>query len=163
MKTMIICLSVHHKNTAKIAQIMAGVLDANLVEPGEFNIDGLAEYDLIGFGSGIYFGKHHRALLDLVDKLPEGNNQKVFIFSTRGIESIRFYHNSLRKKLSGKGFDIVGEFACKGWNTVGPLKLIGGINKGRPNQQDLEKAKIFADELKNTAGIISNESEKTEI
>jgi hypothetical protein len=31
----------------------------------------LAEYDLIGFGSGIYYGKHHKTLLDFVAGLPQ--------------------------------------------------------------------------------------------
>jgi hypothetical protein len=35
--------------------------------------------------------------------------------------------------------------ACfPGWDTVGPLKWIGGIQKGRPNQRDLEQAAAFA-------------------
>jgi hypothetical protein len=27
---------------------------------------------------------------------------------------------------------------------VGPFKLIGGINKGRPDEKDLKQAEIFA-------------------
>jgi len=53
----------------------------------------------------------------------------------------------LRKKLIEKGFNIVGEFSCKGFDTFGMLKYIGGINKNRPNEKDLEKAKSFAEEL----------------
>lgn len=56
-------------------------------------------------------------------------------------------HKKLKKKLSEKGFDIVKEFSCKGFDTFGMLKYIGGINKNRPNEEDLEKAKIFAKEL----------------
>ena len=52
---MIIYVSVHHGNTAKIAQIMAEVLNAKLVKPNQVNIDELLNYELIGFGSGIYF------------------------------------------------------------------------------------------------------------
>jgi flavodoxin len=47
-----------------------------------------------------------------------------------------------------RGFSITGEFSCKGWDTVGPLKLFGGINKGRPNEDDLEEARVFARGLK---------------
>jgi hypothetical protein len=50
--------------------------------------------------------------------------------------------------LIGKGFTIIGEFSCKGFNTFGPLKLVGGINKGRPNESDLNKAENFARCLK---------------
>jgi flavodoxin len=50
--------------------------------------------------------------------------------------------------LVNRGFSIAGEFSCKGWDTVGPLKLFGGINKGRPNEGDLEGARVFARRLK---------------
>jgi len=42
----------------------------------------------------------------------------------------------------------VGEFNCLGWDNVGPLKFIGGINKGRPNENDIKKAKEFAKMMK---------------
>jgi hypothetical protein len=42
----------------------------------------------------------------------------------------------------------VGDFSCNGWDTWGPLKLVGGTNKGRPNEQDLQEARVFARGLK---------------
>lgn len=42
------------------------------------------------------------------------------------------------------GLSVVGDFSCKGWDTNSFLKLFGGINKGRPNADDLEEARIFA-------------------
>ena len=56
MKTLIICVSIHHGNTEKIAKAMAEVLNAKLVKPNEVNINELAKYYSIGFGSGIYAG-----------------------------------------------------------------------------------------------------------
>ena len=134
----------HHGNTEKIASAMADVLDAELLKPHEVDIGALPGYDLIGFGSGIYCARHHRALLGLAAKMPVMEGKKSFIFSTRGIGSVRFYHRWLRKELLGKGFNVVGEFSCRGFDTVGPFKLIGGMNKGRPNERDLENAKNFA-------------------
>lgn len=55
----------------------------------------------------------------------------------------------LKEKLLEKRFNVIGEFFCKGFDTWGPFKIIGGINRGRPNEQDLEKAKKFANDLKN--------------
>ena len=83
MKTLVICISVHHGNTRKIAQAMAEVLDADVLEPANIDVTTLDKYDLVGFGSGIYGWKHHNSLLNLVDKLPH-TNKKAFIFSTRG-------------------------------------------------------------------------------
>ena len=50
--------------------------------------------------------------------------------------------------LVNRGFSITGEFSCNGLDTVGPLKLFGGINKGRPNAEDAEDARVFARGLK---------------
>jgi hypothetical protein len=99
---------------------LSKVLDAEIREPHEINSDRLQNYDLIGFGSGIYHSENHRLLLDLADRLSEVNKKKAFIFSTCG----------------APGFAVEGghvdEFICPGWNTNKFLKLIGGINKGRP-------------------------------
>ncbi len=54
----------------------------------------------------------------------------------------------LRKKLQSKGYMIVDEFSCAGFNTNSFLKLFGGINKGRPNAEDLKHAEEFAQNLK---------------
>lgn len=153
MKTLIVYMSIHHNNTEKIAKAMAGILDAKLVKLNEVNINKLAEYDLIGFGSGIYFFKHHKSLLSLTDKLSLQKNKKAFIFSTRGIGPVWFYHRPLKKKLLEKGFDIVREFSCKGFDTylfdkyIPLLRFTGGISKGRPNEKDLENARKFAKDL----------------
>ena len=57
-------------------------------------------------------------------------------------------HSSLREKLQSKGYMIVDEFSCAGFNTNSFNKLFGGINKGRPNAEDLKQAEEFAQNLK---------------
>jgi flavodoxin len=148
MKTLIISVSIHHKNTEKVAKVMAVELAADLLSLDQVQSRSLAEYDLIGFGSGIYFMKHHKTLLQFVETLPAEIGRRAFIFSTSGAGGIR-KHAALREKLVYRGFSIVGEFSCKGWDTFGLLKLIGGMNKGRPNAEDLEGARVFARGLKN--------------
>jgi flavodoxin len=153
MKSLIIYISVHHGNTEKIAKAMANTLDATLLEVKQANASMLEQYDLIGFGSGIYFGKHHESLLDFVDKLPVLRNKKAFIFSTSGLRKIWLVHNfdkPLKGKLQRKGFDIIGEFSCRGLDTYRATVLVGGINKGRPNAKDLKQAENFARGLKNS-------------
>ena len=83
MKTLIIYKSISHKNTEKVAKVIGEVLDAKLAQPEEIDPSSLAGYDLIGFGSGIYFGKHHKALLKFVGTLPP-QNKAAFVFSTCG-------------------------------------------------------------------------------
>ncbi len=151
MKSLLILFSYHHNNTEKIANVFAKVLDAQIKTPQQINPEELQEYSLIGFGSGIYGEKHHKVLLDLADKLPQVTNKKAFIFSTCGVareEYVVKNHSSLREKLQSKGYIIVDEFSCAGFNTNSFLKLFGGINKGRPNAEDLKHAEEFAQNLK---------------
>ena len=147
MKTLIVYTSVHHQNTEKVAEVMAAELEADLTPTGNAKPETLAAYDLIGFGSGIYFGKHHKTLLQFVETLPHVAQKQVFVFSTSG--DGKMHHAALKEKLVNKGFVIVDEFCCRGWDTVGLLKLFGGINKGRPDENDLAGARAFAQGLKN--------------
>jgi len=157
MKSLIILFSYHHNNTQKIAEAMAKVLGAQIKSPQETNLEELDQYDLVGFGSGIYSYQHHRSLLDLADKLPQVTNRRAFVFSTTGapiafgesaITEALEQHTPLKEKLQSKGYVIVDEFICAGFNTNSFLRLVGGINKGRPNAEDLKHAEEFAQNLK---------------
>lgn len=149
-KSILVLYSYHHMNTEKIAKEFAKILDAQIKTPKQVKPHELQEYDLIGFGSGIYGEKHHKLLLDLADKLPQVKNKKAFIFSTSAImgkEKVANDHSELREKLQSKGYIIVDEFACKGFNTNSFMKYFGGMNKGRPNAEDLKNAEEFAKNL----------------
>ena len=146
MKSLIICKSIHVGNTEKIARRMAKILNANLIQPKVCNLNQLNEFDLIGFGSGIYSAKHHKSLLDLADKLPKVTNKRALIFLTAGVtgeKKVVKDHTALRNKLQAKGYKIVSEFGCKGFNKNSFLKYLGGMNKGRPNENDLSNAEDF--------------------
>ncbi|HSV42728.1 MAG TPA: flavodoxin family protein [Methanomassiliicoccales archaeon] len=150
LRTVLVLVSYHHKNTEKVARTMADVLDAPIMSPKEIRSDVISDYDLIGFGSGIYDGMHHKALLDLADRLPGTEGKKVFLFSTSAIvndDKVAKDHTALRNRLQQKGYQIVDEFACKGLDTNSFLKYFGGLNKGRPNKEDLELAEKFANNL----------------
>jgi len=156
-----VVFSYHHKNTQKVAEVMAKVLDAQVKSPQQTALEELSQYDLVGFGSGIDSGKHYKELLDFAHNLPQVTNKKAFVFSTCGApmkfmeldraEFTRYVaknHSSLRKKLQSKGYMIIDEFSCAGFNTNSFNKLFGGINKGRPNAEDLKQAEEFAQNLK---------------
>jgi flavodoxin len=151
MKSLLVLFSYHHHNTEKIAKVFAKVLDAQIKTPQQIKPEELQDYTLVGFGSGIYGAKHHESLLILADKLPEVINSKAFIFSTSAImgkEKVAKDHSILREKLQSNGYIIVDEFACKGFNTNSFMKYLGGMNKGRPNVEDLKHAEEFAQNLK---------------
>jgi flavodoxin len=154
MKSLLVSFSIHHNNTEKIATVFAKVLDAQIEKPQQIDPEELQEYGLIGFGSGIYDQKHHIFLLDLADRLPQVTGRKAFIFSTSGVarkyatdKSIDDPHSPLREKLQSKGYTIVDEYNCAGFNTNSFLKYFGGMNKGKPNAEDLRNAEEFAQSL----------------
>ena len=146
MKTLIIYSSLHHGNTEKIGRTIAEALNADIVKFNEVNIHTLQDYDLIGFGSGIFYGKFHKSIIEFIENIPALPDKKAFIFSTSG-QGKEEYNNFIKDKLKEKGFKVLGSFACKGFDTFGPFKLIGGIAKGRPNEDDFLKAKAFAREI----------------
>jgi flavodoxin len=151
MKSLLILFSYHHNNTEKIAKVFAKVLGAQIKTPQQVDSEEIQEYSLVGFGSGIYGEKHHRILLELADKLPQVTDKKAFIFSTSAImgqDKVAQDHLTLREKLQSKGYTIIDEFACKGFNTNSFLRYLGGMNKGRPNADDLKNAEEFAQKMK---------------
>jgi len=150
MNTKIFLYSYHHRNTKKVCDSMALILRAAVVElpkSGTIESGDLSGCDLIGFGAGIDKGKHYKQLIRFAENLPEYNGKKAFIFSTAGIyKEKKMYkdHKALRNILLAKGFKIVGEFSCLGHDSIILFKWFGGINKGRPNAEDLARAETFA-------------------
>lgn len=143
---LVVC-SYHNNNTKKIAKGLAKVLNADIKSPEQVDCRELKEYELIGFGAGIANGRHYKPLLDFADRLPQAAEKKAFIFSTSSFQA-RFKvdkdHSPLRRKLQAKGYQLIGEFSCKGFYTNSLFKYFGGINKNRPNLTDLKKAEEFA-------------------
>ncbi|MGQ9623711.1 MAG: flavodoxin family protein [Candidatus Caldatribacteriaceae bacterium] len=143
MKSLIVVVSVHHGNTKLIAQVMGEVLKAEIREPEEVNLSELGNFDLLGFGSGIYFGHFHRRLVHFVKSLSTSLGRPAFVFSTSGLGKEE-YNRSLERILAIRGYKLVGSFACRGYDTFGPFKFFGGLNRGKPGREELERAKSFA-------------------
>jgi flavodoxin len=149
-RTLIVLHSYHHQNTARIAEAIAGILGARVVAAQDMEPSALDQYDLVGFGSGIDSGRHYGELLAAAEKLPGVRGQKAFIFSTSAIHSeskMDADHSALRNLLKSKGYSVLGEFSCTGFNTNSFLKFFGGMNRGRPNGDDLRRAARFAESL----------------
>ena len=154
VKSLVVVFSYHHGNTEKIAHACAKVLGAEVKTPQQVKPEEIAEYDLVGFGSGIYSATFDPSVLDLADRLPRAGTTKAFLFSTYGApafianrEFIEKNHQQIREKLQAKGYTITGEFGCAGWNTNSFLKYFGGLNKGRPDANDLQNAEAFARQM----------------
>ncbi|MFI5781876.1 flavodoxin family protein [Nocardia sp. NPDC051570] len=157
MKAIIVCTSVSHGNTKKVADVMGRVLDARVVTPGEVDVAELADYDLVGFGSGIFNMAFHPDLRKFVAALPEQQWRKAFVLASSGLPEppFRRYVRSMVRQLEQKGFEVVDTFHGRGFDTYAPFKLVGGIKKGRPNAADLEEALLFAEGLRTRIGAAS--------
>ena len=138
---LIIYHSEHHGNTKKIAKAMAEKINADILKAADVNLNKFEEYDIVGFGSGVYNGKLHKELSEILSKLPQQDDKKGFIFSTTGSKTYSsMAHERFRPMLEEKSFEIIGEFSCLGFDTALTKE---GINKGRPNKQDIKDAEDF--------------------
>jgi flavodoxin len=144
MRIVIVQHSVHHHNTEKLAEAMARSVHCDVITLHDARDTDLSSCDLMGIGSGIFFGKHHPRVLEFALEhrpLPKA----CFVFSTAGIRWLYpMWHRPLVTILERSGCRVIAQFCSPGWDTVGPLKYIGGIHRGRPNAKDLESASRFA-------------------
>ncbi len=146
MKTLLICRSRSHGNTARVAQAMADVLGATVVEPAQVDPETIGAYDVVGFGSGIYGFSFDDELRAFVGSLPYDRGRDAFIFATSGVGRVieRPLRTPLAALLRSAGYDVVDTFCCRGYDTWLPLRIVGGINKGHPDDADLAAARAFA-------------------
>jgi flavodoxin len=150
MKAVIVCTSVSHGNTKRIADVMGQVLRARVAAPDQVDPAELATCDLVGFGSGIFLGSFHSQLREFVQSLEQDRRGTAFVFATSGFPEARFqrFSRPLVRLLEQKGFDVADTFSCRAWDTFLPFKPVGGIRKGRPGTTDLEAARAFAEGLR---------------
>lgn len=140
MKTIIICASVHHKNTVKLVDAIAKEYEVEVVDATLLNEKDLHSYDLIGFASGIYGFNFHQSILNFASvNLPA--NKKVFLISTSAMN--KDFSKSLVQIIEDKNCEVVGKYSCFGYNTFGPFKLVGGTSKGHPDDKDIENVIDF--------------------
>jgi flavodoxin len=146
-RCLILLESPHHGNTAKVASAMADVLGAEVAHPEAVPYTSLTDYQLLGLASGVYYGRMHEALFEWLRGFPDAPvpSMPAFIVSTSGLPFLaKLWHAPLRHLLARKGFRVVGELACRGFDTWGPLWLTGGLNRAHPDARDLARAERFA-------------------
>lgn len=147
MKTAIVYASVHHGNTKKLLdEIVKADPEVVLIDAvGEKTAD-LSGYDRIGIASGIAYGKYYPQMLAfLAENLPE--NKQVFFIHTGGAPHERDCY-AAKAIADERHCRTLGIFRCKGFDTFGPFRLIGGIAKGHPDAGELAGAVAFYRSLK---------------
>ena len=141
MKTAIVYYSKHHGNTKKLLDAIAAVDDVVLIDVTVAQDVDLGAFDRIGLASGIYYGGYAKQIIRFVEKdLPEG--KPVFFVYTHGAPKGEFL-KSIRPLIEAKHCRELGEYHCKGFDTFGPFKLVGGLAKGHPTQDEIEGAVEF--------------------
>ena len=147
MKTAVCYYSRHHGNTLKVLEAMAGEGDVDLIDVTARQAVRLEEYDCVGFASGIYGFEFQKAVAAFARQyLPQGK-PVFFVYTYGGIKGTGA--KALTEIAREKNCPVLGEFSCKGYDTFGPFRLVGGIAKGRPNERDLDKARSFFRQIQN--------------
>ena len=146
-RTAIIYASKHHGSTQKLVKAISEKYDIDQIDAEKLQFMDLSPYDLIGFASGIDFGKFYPSVEQfLKDNLPK--DKRVFFLYTCAKKNSKFTE-CIKKEALKKGAVILGEYGCRGYNTYGPWKLIGGMNKNHPSQEELDEAIRFYESLLN--------------
>ena len=141
MKTVIVYYSKHHGNTKKLLDAIARTEDVTLLDVTENPSAHLSEFDRIGFASGIYFSAFAKQLIAFAEEhLPE--NKSVFYIYTHGAPKGNFL-KEMRSIADRKHCKELGEYRCQGYDTFGPFKLVGGIAKGHPTDEEIAAAVEF--------------------
>jgi flavodoxin len=143
---LIVCCS-RTGNTRRVADAMATPLAAEVVAIEQLKDHQLRGRPMIGLGSGIYWLRLERRIVDLAAKIP--SNCRVFIFSTSGWGQTwgAFYQSELEKRLKQRGIEVIDRWHGPGQDR-NPLFKWLGISKGRPNDADIFRAREFAVGLK---------------
>lgn len=145
MKTAIVYYSEHHGNTKKLLDAIAAKHDVTLIDVTKAPETDLSGYDRIGLASGIYYSSFAKQLLAYAEEhLPEGKD--VFYIFTHGAPKGMFL-NAVRKIAEAKHCRELGDYHCQGFDTFGPFKLVGGIAKGHPTEDEISGAVSFYEGL----------------
>ena len=140
-KTVIVYASTHHGNTRKLIEAISEKYQIDIIDAIEQKFANLSEYDLIGFASGIDFGKFY----DVVEQFLKRNlpdNKEVFFMYTCAREDKDFTY-TMRTEALKRNAILMGEYGCRGYNTYGAWKVIGGMNKHHPTKKELDGAVQF--------------------
>ena len=147
MTTAIVYYSTHHGNTKRILDAIAAVdHEVSLINVTEKTDMDLSTFDRIGFASGIYFSSFAKQIISFADtNLPE--NKDVFFIYTHGAP-VGGFLKGIREITEKKHCREMGSYHCLGFDPFGPFKLVGGIAKGHPTEEEIAGAVKFYQGLK---------------
>jgi flavodoxin/ferredoxin len=134
-------------NTRKVAKAMAGALRKRehrvetwamkKVKPAE-----MARGDLIGIGCPTFECQAPKPVKDFIESLPRMDHRKTFVFAT-GAGAPGKVIQDLKKGLQKKGAIVLGGLWTRS-EICHPAPCLMGKSPGRPDVEDLAKARRFA-------------------
>ena len=143
MKTAIVYYSRHHGNTKKLLDAIAQENDVTLFDVTKTPPDDLSAYDRIGFASGIYYSGFQKSLLEYAQAHMPQNKQTFFIYTCGSGSGSKRYTNAIAAAVGKHNAAVLGTFGCRGFDTFGPFRLVGGISKGYPDECELKSVCTF--------------------
>ncbi len=124
-------------NTKKLADAIAKAAGCK-AEPIPVPVDGNA--DILFLGASVYWGGISSQVKDYIQALDRDKIGRVVVFSTSALAERAF--PQIQKKLQEKGILVDDKnFYCRGEFTA--------LHKGRPNQEDMDNAGKFTEEIIN--------------
>lgn len=151
MKALIIYCSTYKKHTEKIAEVFAKKINADLINVKNSKNITIDNYDLIGFGSGVYKESMAPQIFSCVERL-NLKGKDIFVFSTSGV-GMKFYNNRLMRLLELRGAKCKGSFACIGsfvsrdFSDNKIFEIMSKFAEGHPNHRDIGKAENFIEKV----------------
>ena len=134
MKALIIYKSMHHQNTYRLVK--------HLHDKYGYDSTNFDEYIYIGIASGIYGFEFSKEITELIRK-GRIKNKKMFILYTSAMDKESFSKNIVKEV--SKDNELIGVYHTKGFCTFAFFKWFGGVNKNRPNENDLATLDLFID------------------
>lgn len=138
--------SEHHGNTEKLVKELCkncqDMEAVSLMDQEVETID-LSVYDTVGFASGVYMAKPHHLLLKYIEEHKDQLHDKNIALILTSGSNQESYGRWFISYVSERGLRTAGCYQCKGWDTYGFWKYIGGIAKKHPNQKDVAAGQKF--------------------
>jgi len=158
MKTLIITFS-QTGYTRKVAECIrdgaiekgaeCGLADISDVDPST-----LHEYDLLGLGCPVFYGKEPLNVHAFINDLPEMKGKHWFIFTTHA-STIGIAMDSMAKGLQRKGAVIVGSHDTYA-DSAAPFIPYPTLTTGHPDEQEYEEARVFGKDIVDRARRIAD-------
>ena len=154
MRTIILYASRHHGNTKKLVDAIVeahpeiDTLDVKALGKNEY--PNLHEYHLIGVATGIYYSEIDKDMARVLTNVLQPQD-KVFGLMTYGGKN-KWYGKDIDGICRMRQAIFMGVYGCPGFDTWGPFKLAGGVQKGHPTAEEIKGAVDFFDKIEDEYG-----------